>query len=316
MSSKEFQNRKGVFELKTLLKEVRRNWLLFLMVLPMIVYFVVFFYIPMPGAYMAFTRYTYQGGIFGSPFVGLDNFKFLGHNLLSMTKTTILYNLVFIGLGTLLEVSMAIMFSEMTAKWFKKVAQSALFLPYFISYVLLGAFIYNIFNYEYGAMNSMFVSLGLERYDVYSDVGIWKYIITFFYLWKNVGVGTVIYLSAITSIDEGLYEAARIDGANAWHEIRYITLPGLKPTVITMLMLRLSNILKGQFDLFYQIVGDNGLLYKATDILDTYVFRSMTKTFNVGFGSAAGLYQSLVGLVLVLIVNWCIHKIDSDYALF
>lgn len=265
---------------------------------------------------MAFTRYTYQGGIFGSPFVGLDNFKFLGHNLLSMTKTTILYNLVFIGLGTLLEVSMAIMFSEMTAKWFKKVAQSALFLPYFISYVLLGAFIYNIFNYEYGAMNSMFVSLGLERYDVYSDVGIWKYIITFFYLWKNVGVGTVIYLSAITSIDEGLYEAARIDGANAWHEIRYITLPGLKPTVITMLMLRLSNILKGQFDLFYQIVGDNGLLYKATDILDTYVFRSMTKTFNVGFGSAAGLYQSLVGLVLVLIVNWCIHKIDSDYALF
>lgn len=165
-------------------------------------------------------------------------------------------------------------------------------------------------------MNSLLVSMGFERYDVYSDVGVWKYIITAFYLWKNVGVGTVIYLAAITSIDEGLYEAARIDGANAWQEIRYITLPCLRPTVITMLMLRLSSILKGQFDLFYQIVGDNGILYSATDILDTYVFRSVTKTFNVGFGTAAGLYQSLFGFVLVLLMNWLIRKIDSDYALF
>lgn len=290
--------------------------MLFLMITPMVIYFIIFYYVPMPGVYMAFTRYTYQGGIFGSPFVGLDNFRFLADNLLSMTRTTILYNLVFIGLGTLLEVMMAIMFSEMNVKWFKKTAQSMLFLPYFISYVLLGAFVYNIFNYEYGAMNSLLVSMGFERYDVYSDVGVWKYIITAFYLWKNVGVGTVIYLAAITSIDEGLYEAARIDGANAWQEIRYITLPCLRPTVITMLMLRLSSILKGQFDLFYQIVGDNGILYSATDILDTYVFRSVTKTFNVGFGTAAGLYQSLFGFVLVLLMNWLIRKIDSDYALF
>lgn len=302
--------------LKSLAREVRKNRMLFLMITPMVIYFIIFYYVPMPGVYMAFTRYTYQGGIFGSPFVGLDNFRFLADNLLSMTKTTILYNLVFIGLGTLLEVMMAIMFSEMNVKWFKKTAQSMLFLPYFISYVLLGAFVYNIFNYEYGAMNSLLVSMGFERYDVYSDVGVWKYIITAFYLWKNVGVGTVIYLAAITSIDEGLYEAARIDGANAWQEICYITLPCLRPTVITMLMLRLSNILKGQFDLFYQIVGDNGILYSATDILDTYVFRSVTKTFNVGFGTAAGLYQSLFGFVLVLLVNWIIRKIDSDYALF
>ncbi|MDD3409564.1 MAG: ABC transporter permease subunit [Eubacteriales bacterium] len=286
------------------------------MLLPMVAYFIIFYYIPMPGVYMAFTKYTFQGGIFGSPFVGLENFKFLAGNLLQMTKTTILYNLVFIGLGTALEISMAVMFSEMCCKWFKKTAQSVLFLPYFISYVLLGAFIYNIFNYEYGAMNSLIVSLGGERYDVYSDVSVWKYIITFFYLWKNVGVGMVIYLASITAIDEGLYEAARIDGASAWQEIRYITLPCLRPTVITMLMLRLSNILKGQFDLFYQIVGDNGLLYKATDILDTYVFRSVTKTFNVGFGTAAGLYQSLFGFALVLLVNWIIRRVDSDYALF
>lgn len=302
--------------MRSLAREAWKNRVLFLMIAPMVIYFIIFYYVPMPGVYMAFTRYTYQGGIFGSPFVGMDNFRFMAHNLLSMTKTTILYNLAFIGLGTLLEVSMAIMFSEMTVKWFKKAAQSMLFLPYFISYVLLGAFVYNIFNYEYGAMNSLLVNLGFDRYDVYSDVGVWKYIITAFYLWKNVGVGTVIYLAAITSIDDGLYEAARIDGANTWQEIVYITMPSLKPTVITMLMLRLSSILKGQFDLFYQIVGDNGLLYSATDILDTYVFRSVTKTFNVGFGTAAGLYQSLFGFVLVLLVNWVIRRIDSDYALF
>ena len=303
-------------QVRSMARELKKNRILFFMLAPMVAYFIIFYYIPMPGVYMAFTKYNFQGGIFGSPFVGLDNFKFLAHNLLSMTKTTILYNLAFIGIGTVLEVGMAIMFSEMKTKWFKKTAQSILFLPYFISYVLLGAFVYNIFNYEYGAMNSMLVSMGMERYDVYSDVGVWKYIITFFYLWKNVGVGMVIYLAAITSIDEGLYEAARVDGANAWHEIRYITLPCLKPTVITMLMLRLSSILKGQFDLFYQIVGDNGILYKATDILDTYVFRSVTKTFNVGFGTAAGLYQSLFGFLLVLLVNWIIRRIDADYALF
>ena len=303
-------------QVRSMARELKKNRILFFMLAPMVAYFIIFYYIPMPGVYMAFTKYNFQGGIFGSPFVGLDKFKFLAHNLLSMTKTTILYNLAFIGIGTVLEVGMAIMFSEMKTKWFKKTAQSILFLPYFISYVLLGAFVYNIFNYEYGAMNSMLVSMGMERYDVYSDVGVWKYIITFFYLWKNVGVGMVIYLAAITSIDEGLYEAARVDGANAWHEIRYITLPCLKPTVITMLMLRLSSILKGQFDLFYQIVGDNGILYKATDILDTYVFRSVTKTFNVGFGTAAGLYQSLFGFLLVLLVNWIIRRIDADYALF
>jgi len=191
-----------------------------------------------------------------------------------------------------------------------------LFLPYFVSYVLIGAFVYNIFNYEYGAMNTLLVSLGFQKYDVYSDVSAWKYIITAFYLWKNIGVGTVIYLAAITNISEELFEAARIDGANIFQEIGYITLPHLKATVITMLLLSLSGILKGQFDLFYQIVGDNGVLYKATDILDTYVFRSVAKTFNVGFGTAAGLYQSLFGFILVVVINGILRKADKENALF
>lgn len=252
----------------------------------------------------------------GSKFVGLDNFKFLYQNLLSMTKTTLLYNLFFIVLGYMFELSLAIIFSELACKIYKKICQSFLFLPYFISYVIIGAFVYNIFNYEYGSTNSVLVMFGMERYNVYADVGVWKYIITAFYLWKNIGVGTVIYLAAITNIDQSLYEAARIDGANIFREIRYITIPHIVPTMITLGLLKLSGILKGQFDLFYQIVGDNGMLYSATDILDTYVFRSVAKTFNVGFGTAAGLYQSLFGFLLVVIVNTVIRKVDSDYALF
>ena len=302
--------------MKSLIKEIRTNWILFLMLLPALIYFLVFFYIPMPGIYMAFTQYNIRDGIFGSKFVGLDNFKFLYQNLLSMTKTTILYNLVFIVLGYIFELGLAIIFSELACKIYKKVCQSFLFLPYFISYVIIGAFVYNIFNYEYGSMNSILTMLGMERYNVYADVGVWKYIITAFYLWKNIGVGTVIYLAAITNIDQSLYEAARIDGANIFQEIRYITIPHIVPTMITLGLLKLSSILKGQFDLFYQIVGDNGILYSATDILDTYVFRSVTKTFNVGFGTAAGLYQSLFGFLLVVIVNTVIRKVDSDYALF
>jgi putative aldouronate transport system permease protein len=297
-------------------KEIGKNWILFLMVLPLLAYFFIFCYIPMPGIYMAFTNYTFKGGLFGSPFVGLDNFKFLYRNLLSMTKTTVLYNLAFIGIGTFLEVFVAILFSEIAGKMYKKIAQSMLFLPYFVSYVLIGAFVYNIFNYEYGAMNTLLTSLGMERYDVYSDVGAWKYIITAFYLWKNIGVGTVIYLASITSINDELFEAARIDGASVLQEIRYITLPHLKSTIIVVLLLKLSGILKGQFDLFYQIIGDNGMLYRATDILDTYVFRSVAKTFNVGFGTAAGLYQSLFGFLLVVTINGILRKVDSENVLF
>lgn len=303
-------------KLKGLGRDLRKNWILWLMVLPVLLYFLIFYYIPMPGLYMAFTRFDFRGGVFGSPFVGMENFKFLYRDLLSMTKTTILYNLVFIGLGMSLEIALAIVFSELSGKIYKKISQSLLFLPYFISYVLIGAFVYNIFNYEYGAMNTLLTSLGMERYDVYSDVGIWKYIITAFYLWKNLGVGTVIYLAAITNIDQALYEAAKIDGAGILQEIRYITLPHLKPTFITLLLLRISSILKGQFDLFYQIVGNNGTLYKATDIIDTYVFRSVTKTFNVGFGTAAGLYQALFGFLLVVLVNTVIRKTDPENALF
>ena len=298
--------------------ELRKNKILFLMIAPVLVFFVVFSYFPMVGVYYAFTNYNFDGGLFGSPFVGMQNFKFLYESgaLLSLTKNTVLYNLAFIFIGNLLQLICAIFLSELTSKWFKKTAQSIMFLPFFISFVLVGAFVFNLFNTETGVINALLKQFGMQTYDFYMNTEPWKYIIIFFNVWKGLGYGTVIYLAAIMSISDEYHEAAKIDGANIFHRIRYITIPMLIPTFILLILLSLGGILKGQFDLFYQIIGNNGMLYESTDIIDTYVYRSLAVNFDIGMGTAAGLYQSFFGFVLVMTVNWIIKKTREDYALF
>jgi putative aldouronate transport system permease protein len=288
------------------------------MIAPVLVFFVVFSYFPMVGVYYAFTNYNFDGGLFGSPFVGMQNFKFLYESgaLFSLTKNTVLYNLAFIFIGNLLQLICAIFLSELTGKWFKKTAQSIMFLPFFISFVLVGAFVFNLFNTETGVINALLKQLGMHTYDFYMNTEPWKYIIVFFNVWKGLGYGTVIYLAAIMSISDEYHEAAKIDGANIFHRIRYITIPMLVPTFILLILLSLGGILKGQFDLFYQIIGSNGMLYETTDIIDTYVYRSLAVNFDIGMGTAAGLYQSFFGFVLVMSVNWIIKKTREDYALF
>ena len=301
-----------------LIAELRKNKILFLMIAPVLVFFVVFSYFPMVGVYYAFTNYNFDGGLFGSPFVGMQNFKFLYESgaLLSLTKNTVLYNLAFIFIGNLLQLICAIFLSELASKWFKKTAQSIMFLPFFISFVLVGAFVFNLFNTETGVINALLRQFGLPSYDFYMNTEPWKYIIVFFNVWKGLGYGTVIYLAAIMSISDEYHEAAKIDGANIFHRIRYITIPMLIPTFILLILLSLGGILKGQFDLFYQVIGNNGMLYETTDIIDTYVYRSLAVNFDIGMGTAAGLYQSLFGFVLVMTVNWIIKKTREDYALF
>ncbi|WP_018754486.1 ABC transporter permease [Paenibacillus terrigena] len=298
--------------------ELRKNKILFLMIAPVLVFFVVFSYFPMVGVYYAFTNYNFDGGLFGSPFVGMQNFKFLYESgaLFSLTKNTVLYNLAFIFIGNLLQIVCAIFLSELTGKWFKKTTQSIMFLPFFISFVLVGAFVFNLFNTETGVINALLKQLGMHTYDFYMNTEPWKYIIVFFNVWKGLGYGTVIYLAAIMSISDEYHEAAKIDGANIFHRIRYITIPMLVPTFILLILLSLGGILKGQFDLFYQIIGSNGMLYETTDIIDTYVYRSLAVNFDIGMGTAAGLYQSFFGFVLIMSVNWIIKKTREDYALF
>jgi len=299
-------------------REIYKSKVLYLMIIPIIIYFIVVSYLPMVGVYLAFTRFNFRDGLLGSPFVGFENFKFLFQSgtLFTITRNTIVYNLAFIFLSNFLGMMVAIMLNEVRGRWFKRITQSVMFFPYFISFVIVGAFVYNIFNFETGFLNSVLKVLNIEEFDAYGTTWIWKYILILLYLWKNIGYATIIYLAAIVGISEEYYEAAKMDGANIFQQIRNITLPLLMPTFIVLLLLSLGSIMRGQFDLFYQVIGSNGTLFDSTDIIDTYVFRSLKVTFDVGLGTAAGLYQSFFGCLLILTVNYLIRRKHEEYALF
>jgi len=295
-----------------------RYRILTLMCLPAIIFFFAFSYMPLPGIYVAFVKYNYRDGIFGSKFVGLQNFQFLAESgkLFELTKNTILYNLAFILLGNILAVIVAILLNEISSKKFKKVSQTMMFLPYFISQVLVGVLVYNLLNYDTGFVNSVLTSLGLEKWQPYADPDVWPVLLVIIYLWQQTGYNSVVYFAAIMGIDAETIEAARVDGANAFQKIRYIILPSLKPTIIILLLFALGGIVKGNFGLFYNIIGTNSLLYSTTDIIETFVYRATMTDFNFSTASAVGLYQSIVGFVIVMSVNFIVKKIDPDYSLF
>ncbi len=292
---------------------------LILMCMPAILFFFVYSYLPMPGIYIAFTNFNYAKGLFGSQFVGLDNFKFLitSGKISMLTRNTILYNLAFILLGNALQIFVAILLNEVISKRFKKVTQTLMFLPYFISAVLVGLLLYNLLNYDYGFVNNLIKSFGGTPVKVYSNKNVWPYIIVAADLWQRTGYGSIVYFAAIMGIDSEMIEAAKVDGVNAFQKIRFIILPNLRPTIVILLLFAMGGILKGNFGLFYNIIGaSNSMLFPTTDIIETFVFRSMMNNFNFTQASAVGLYQSLFGFALVMICNWIVKRIDSDYSLF
>lgn len=289
------------------------------MLLPTLLYFLINNYLPMIGIYYAFVQFDFHSSnMFQMAFVGLKNFEFLWKSgkLTQLTINTIGYNIAFIVLVNVLAISVAVLLSEIRGKWFKKVTQSILFLPYFVSFVILSVIVFNLFNYEQGVLNTMLEKLGSEPINLYAMPKAWIFLIIVFYLWKNFGYSMVIYLASITGISDEYYEAAKIDGANIFQRAWHITLPMLKNTFVILLLFALGGIMKGQFDLFYQMVGNNGLLFSTTDILDTYVYRSLRVTFDMGMATAAGVYQSVFGFILIMTVNGIIRKINKDYALF
>ena len=302
----------------TFIQKVVKYRILLLMCLPAIVFFFLFNYVPLPGIYVAFVKYNYRDGIFGSKFVGLQNFEFLASSgkLLSLTKNTILYNIAFILLGNFLAVFVAILLNEMRSKWFKKVSQTLMFLPYFISQVLVGILVFNLLNYDTGFVNGILTILGMERWQPYSDPSVWPVLLVIIYLWQQTGYNSVVYFASIMGIDGEMMEAAKVDGANGFQRIRYIILPSLKPTIVILLLFALGGIVKGNFGLFYNIVGTNPILYETTDIIETYVYRATMTDFNFMTASAVGLYQSIVGFVIVMVVNYVVKKIEPDYSLF
>ena len=310
---------KGNIKTKTpFLKVIKRHWLLLLMLLPSLLYVIIFSYVPMTGIILAFKRYQYNGGIYFSPWNGLNNFKALliSGKLGMVTRNTLLYNVAFILLGVVFEMGSAILLNELFSKIFKKVTQSLMFLPYFISWVVAGAIMYNIFNYEKGVFNHVVTLLGGNAFDLYNTPAAWPIVIIFLRLWKQTGYGSVVYLAAITGLDQEMFEAASIDGASAWQKIRYLTIPSLIPTMMILVLLGIGNIFRGDFGLFYQTVRSSALLQPTTDVIDTYVFRLLIDNGDIGVSAAASLYQSVLCFVTIMISNALVKKANPDYALY
>ena len=288
------------------------------MLLPAVLYTLIFSYYPMTGIVLAFKKYNYNGGIWGSPWNGLENFEFFFSSGQAglVTRNTVLYNIVFIILNAVVQIAVAILLTELTSKVYLKVTQSLMFLPYFISWVIVGIMAFNIFSSDYGFMNNIITALGGEKVLFYTTPEIWPFIIVFFNLWKNIGYGSVMYLAAIMGIDTSIYEAATIDGANVFQRIFHVTIPMIMPTTVILLLLSVGGIFKGNFDLFYNLVGSNGLLYNLTDVIDTLTFRALISSNNFGMASAIGLYQSLLCFITVVAVNKLVSLYDKDYTLF
>lgn len=300
------------------LSDLKKNRTKWFMILPAAVVVVLMCYIPMAGIVLAFKEFNYHGGIFGSPWVGFKNFEyfFQSGKAWTTTRNTILYNIAFLCVNTLLQITCAILLSELAGKYFKRITQSVMFLPYFISWVVVGAFIYNMFNYEFGAVNSFLKSVGMEPLDVYSNKAAWPVILIVVSAFKNVGYGTVMYLASIVNIDGEMFEAADLDGATMWQKIRHITLPCIRPTVVILFLMAIGTIMKGDFQMFWQVTGNNPMVMDVTDVIDTYVTRSLLNLQEFGMTSAAGLYQSGLSFILVLIANYAVKKVEPDYALF
>ena len=286
------------------------------MLLPALTYVIIFSYIPMTGIVLAFKKYNYVDGIYGSPWVGFDNFKFLivSNKLGPLTRNTLLYNIVFIFLGMLMAVAFAIMINELTNKVFKKIFQSFMFLPYFISWVVVQAIFQAIFGFEYGIFNHIIEFFGAERINFYASPDGWPVLLVFFKMWKMVGYDCIVYLAAVAGIDQGMYEAASIDGANIWQRIRHITLPSLIPTMVIMGLLAVGQIFRGDFGLFYQVPKQSSSLQNVVTTLDVYVY-NMLKSSTTGMASAAAFVQSVAGCITILLANGIVRKIDPDSAM-
>lgn len=297
--------------------KIKKNRTLLLMLVPALLYVIIFNYIPMGGIVIAFKRYNYNGGIFGSPWVGLENFRYMivADKLWPLTRNTLLYNLAFIFFGVIFEVGIAIILSELSRKYFKKVTQTMMFLPYFISWVVVSTVMLNIFG-DNGVLNNIRYNMGLEPFNIYANTTWWPVVMVIVRLWKQTGYGTVVYLAAVAGISQEMFEAAEIDGANIWQKIRCITLPCLKPTIIIMVLLGVSQIFRGDFGMFYQLVKNNQMLLEKSDIIDTFVYRSLMTSPNIGMSAAAGLYQSILCFITICTFNFVVKKVDPDYTLF
>ncbi|MCR5006263.1 MAG: ABC transporter permease subunit [Clostridiales bacterium] len=298
---------------------MQRYWPLYLMFLPGVVYLFINSYIPMFGIQIAFRQYNAAKGVFGSPWIGLKNFEFLirTKDAWVMVRNTLLYNIVFIILGTVMAVATAIILSEIRNKKAKQTYQTIILIPFLISMVIVSYLAFAFLSTSNGFINNTLVKVfGIKAIDWYNTPKYWPFILVIINLWKGLGYNMILYYATILGIDSTLYEAAVVDGANRWQKVLHVTLPGLKSTIIILTLMALGGIFRSDFGLFYQVPQNSGPLINVTQTIDTYVYRGLMQNNNIGMSSAAGLYQSVVGFVLVITANTIVRKIDSDSSLF
>lgn len=291
-------------------------WLL-LLTLPGLIYYIVWHYIPMFGLVIAFKDYTYNAGILGSEWAGFDNFKFFfaSNDAWRIARNTVGYAATFIVLNAVTGTLMALLLNEVKSRASVKTYQTVMILPNFLSWVVVGFVTYIFLNPALGVANQLLEFFGKEWVDWYANPAYWPFILTFMNIWKGIGMNSIMYYAALLGVDQELYEAATIDGANGIQKCLHISLPALVPLITTLSILAVGSIFRGDFGLFYQIPRDVGALYPTTDVIDTYVYRGL-RNGDIGVTSAVGLFQSVVGLVMVVVTNLIVRKIDPDNALF
>lgn len=297
----------------------QKHWTLILFMVPGRVYLLINNYIPMAGILLAFKKVNYTLGIFKSPWCGLSNFKYLfkTKDAAIIFRNTVLYNLAFIVLGTAAAVATAILLGEVKKKKLLKIYQTSILLPHILSTAVIAYLAFAFLSKDSGFLNNGIIKpLGGEAISWYSKPKYWPFILTFIQLWRSVGYTTIMYYATLVGIDTSYYEAAVIDGASTWDQIRYITLPCLKTTIITLTIMNLGRMFYSDFGLFYQVPMNNGLLFNATNTLDTYVYRGLLELNDIGRASAACFIQSVLGFVLVWGANALTRKVDPDSAVF
>lgn len=300
---------------------LKRDFPLYILALPGVISLLAFSYLPMSGIVLVFKDYNFKGGIFKSPWADpiYKNFKFFFNNIstaMRATGLTVMYNILFFVVGTLFAVAIAIMLSEIKGKLFIKISQSIMFLPYFISWMVIGAILYALLNSESGMVNQLIQSLTGNTYDFYAKPKAWIPILVIVNTWQSCGYNSIIYYGVLTGIDATLYEAARVDGASKLQCIRHITLPLLKPTVIILLLLSVGSMLKGNLNMIIGLTNLNPVLFPTTDLIDVFVYRSGVRNGEMAFASAISLYQSVFGFLLVMVTNKIAGKFDAESTLF
>lgn len=300
-------------------KTLKKQLPLYLMALPGIIYLFINNYMPLTGLVVAFKNFDYAKGIYHSDWIGFKNFEFLFKNSAAMviTRNTILYNLVFIVVNTVTGIGVAILLNEVTSKKALKLYQTIILLPYLFSMIIISYLVFAFLSTDVGFINnSILKAMGMGAVSWYNESRFWPVILTVVNMWKSFGFQTIIFYASVISIDKTYYEAAQLDGAGKWQQIRYITLSFLKPVVVMMTLLAVGKIFYSDFGLFYQVTQNSGAIFSTTNTIDTYVYRALTQMGDVGMAAAAGVYQSVVGFLIVLIVNLAVRKLSPEDALF